>query len=72
MTENHPDDDCVSKPAEPAEPRVCCSGCGAVATSDEALTWLCSVENGGRRYFCDACSRTHLRSIEGRLDSDWW
>jgi len=21
---------------------------------------------------CDTCSRTHLRSIEGKLDSAWW
>lgn len=54
-----------------AVPRVC-AGCGAVAAGDEGLTWLCSVEDGVRRYFCDTCSRTHLRAIEGRLDSGWW
>ncbi|MER6983521.1 hypothetical protein ABT317_42880, partial [Streptomyces carpinensis] len=35
-------------------------------------TWTCSVENGVRCYFCDACSRENLRSIESRLDSAWW
>jgi hypothetical protein len=49
-----------------------CAGCGAVASGDEGLTWVCSVEDGIRRYFCDTCSRTHLRAIEGRLDSSWW
>jgi hypothetical protein len=30
------------------------------------------VENGQRVYFCVACAREHLRSIESRLDSAWW
>jgi hypothetical protein len=30
------------------------------------------MENGVRRFFCDACSRENLRAIEGRLDSSWW
>lgn len=68
VTDNQPDD---ADDSDAAETRVC-SGCGAVATGGEALTWLCSVENGARRYFCDTCSRTHLRSVEGRLDSTWW
>lgn len=36
------------------------------------LTWTTSVENGRRRVFCAACSREHLRAIEGKLDSEWW
>lgn len=36
------------------------------------LTWTTAVENGRRRVFCASCSRTHLRSIEGKLDSAWW
>ncbi|MEU9387394.1 hypothetical protein AB0D38_43575 [Streptomyces sp. NPDC048279] len=35
-------------------------------------TWTCSVENGVREFLCDACSREHLRAIEGRHDSSWW
>lgn len=74
MTENNPDHPGEPGPAaetEGTERRVC-AGCGAVATGAEGLTWLCSVENGARRYFCTTCSRTHLRAIEGRLDSTWW
>jgi hypothetical protein len=48
-----------------------CARCGATAEG-LPLTWICSVENHERRYFCDACARRHLRSIEGRLDSAWW
>ncbi|MFB7595908.1 hypothetical protein [Streptomyces sp. NPDC056160] len=50
---------------------VSCARCGTSA-QEPPPTWACSVENGVRRYFCDACSREHLRSIEGRLDSAWW
>lgn len=49
-----------------------CSLCGTTADDAEALTWTTSVENGRRRVFCDECSSSHLRSIEGKLDSDWW
>ena len=42
-------------------------------TSDEVpFTWITSVENGKRRVYCERCSRDHLRSIESKLDSEWW
>lgn len=50
---------------------VTCERCG-VTHKGLPLTWTCSVENRRRVYFCDACGRRHLRSIEGRLDSAWW
>ncbi|MFB7331910.1 hypothetical protein FNH09_24405 [Streptomyces adustus] len=54
------------------EPRLLeCARCGRSAEGPRP-TWTCSVENGRRRYFCDTCSRDHLRAIEGRLDSAWW
>ncbi|MFI6011930.1 hypothetical protein ACIBAG_24460 [Streptomyces sp. NPDC051243] len=52
------------------EPLVC-ARCGTRAQVPQP-TWTCSVENGVRQYFCDACSRENLRAIEGRLDSAWW
>jgi DNA-directed RNA polymerase subunit RPC12/RpoP len=48
-----------------------CARCGHLAEG-LPLTWTCSVENGQRVYFCVACARKHLRSIESRLDSAWW
>ena len=48
-----------------------CTGCGAIAEGVPA-TWTCSVEDGVRQYLCDECARANIRSIEGRLDSDWW
>ncbi|MFF3335058.1 hypothetical protein ACFYWX_36905 [Streptomyces sp. NPDC002888] len=49
-----------------------CARCGTPAEGPPPVTWTCSVENGVRRYFCEACAREHLRAIEGRLDSSWW
>ncbi|WP_237319990.1 hypothetical protein [Streptomyces sp. JJ36] len=59
----------VEEKNQPA-PTVCYR-CGAVAEG-RPVTWVCSVENGDRRYFCPECSRAHIRAIEGRLDSSWW
>jgi hypothetical protein len=63
-----------------------CGFCGRVSNSAEPsddtaagevpeeipLTWVRSVENGKARVYCDACARTHLRSIESKLDAEWW
>ncbi|WP_371669244.1 hypothetical protein OG985_17205 [Streptomyces sp. NBC_00289] len=55
-----------------AQPQLLvCARCGITAEAPRP-TWVCSVENGSRQYFCDACSRENLRAIEGRLDSAWW
>ncbi|WP_143688180.1 hypothetical protein [Streptomyces sp. 3214.6] len=57
----------------PTEPRpVVCARCGTRAEQPPPVPWTCSVENGARRYFCEACARKNLRAIEGRLDSAWW
>lgn len=53
-----------------------CDFCGRHEREDDdpaaALTWTTAVENGRRRTFCPACSREHLRAMEGKLDSEWW
>lgn len=52
---------------------VTCDFCGASAPDGEApLTWTIAVERGHTKYFCDECSREHLRAIESKLDSEWW
>lgn len=50
---------------------VACAQCGTTA-EELPLTWVSSVERGRTLYYCDACARTNLRSIEARLDSAWW
>lgn len=49
-----------------------CDFCGTDAPAAETLAWTVAVENGRRRTFCVDCSRTHLRAMEGKLDSEWW
>jgi hypothetical protein len=58
-------------------PGQVCARCGATPTGDGAaalarITWTHGIENGRDVWTCDGCSRTHLRSIEGKLDSAWW
>lgn len=50
-----------------------CDFCGRSAPPDEvATTWSTALENGRTRRFCADCTRSHLRSAEARLDSEWW
>lgn len=61
---------------QPARP-VVCGSCGAApagqdATARARLTWSFGVERGRGGWTCVDCSRRHLRSIEGKLDSSWW
>ena len=61
-----------SKPEGGVEQPTTCDFCGRQGTGAETLTWTTSVENGRQRTYCEECSRTHLRAIEGKLDSEWW
>lgn len=58
--------------ADAGSTTVTCSWCGATA-DPMPLTWTSSTERDGRlRLYCERCARENLRSIEGRLDSEWW
>ena len=54
--------------------QLVCATCGRTEPAEGAalLTWVRGVENGRDVWTCDVCSREHLRSIEGKLDSAWW
>lgn len=50
-----------------------CDWCGVVAEDATALLgWTSSVEAGQRRWYCERCSREHVRAIESKLDREWW
>jgi hypothetical protein len=50
-----------------------CTVCGKTAeTEDVPLGWSTGVERGRPVVVCDECTRTHARSIEAKLDSEWW
>lgn len=52
---------------------VTCAFCGKAAEGDPPpLTWTSAVERGRTTWFCDTCSREHLRAMESKLDSEWW
>ncbi|MGI8646296.1 MAG: hypothetical protein ACR2JD_08260 [Nocardioides sp.] len=55
-----------------ADGAVTCDLCGARSDEAAALTWTVATEHGRRKRFCDECSRTHLRAMEGKLDSEFW
>ncbi|WEH35743.1 hypothetical protein PZB75_21705 [Streptomyces sp. AM 4-1-1] len=66
-------DEETDQPDRPDTDGVVCARCGAAPDAGTPpATWVCSMENGDRRYLCDACGRAHLRAIEGRLDPAWW
>jgi hypothetical protein len=56
--------------------RMTCATCGRTPPPGDLgaarLTWTHGVENGRAVWTCPDCSRRHLRSIEGKLDSTWW
>jgi hypothetical protein len=53
--------------------RPVCAVCGATADGDDVpLGWSTGVERGRRVVVCEACTRSHARSIEAKLDSEWW
>ena len=57
------------------EAMVCgtCGGTPAAAQRAAALlSWARGTELGRVVWTCPECSRRHLRSIEGKLDSQWW
>lgn len=52
---------------------VACAVCGRTPEGDDVPpTWTVQTERGRRQWVCDTCTREHLRSIEARLDTEWW
>ncbi|MFC7623660.1 hypothetical protein [Microlunatus sp. GCM10028923] len=55
-----------------------CTGCGREPEPDEP-TWTWSQERLADDetedqvvFLCPACAREHARSIEAKLDAEWW
>jgi hypothetical protein len=50
-----------------------CTWCGTQAAGPPP-TWSLQTSDRGRglEWLCEACTRANVRSIEGKLDSDWW
>lgn len=54
-----------------AAQEVTCTGCGA-REAPQPPTWSAQVSARGTTVLCEDCTRTHVRSIEARLDEQWW
>lgn len=55
------------------ETPVACAWCGTVAPGGTApLDWVADVAGGRTRHYCPTCAREHLRSIEAKLEQEWW
>ena len=35
-------------------------------------TWSVGRDDGRETVLCDVCTREHARSIEAKLDAEWW
>jgi uncharacterized membrane protein len=51
---------------------VYCGVCGTLAATGAPPTWSMQTSERGLQMLCDECTRTNIRSIEGRLDEAWW
>jgi hypothetical protein len=54
-----------------------CSRCGATSDDDDGGAglppgWSLSSSARGVDRLCAACTRTHVRDIEAKLDEEWW
>lgn len=50
-----------------------CDFCGChEADTSRLLAWTTAVERGRTKSFCESYSRRYVRSMEAKLDSDWW
>ena len=56
------------------EMALVCATCGRQPSPDEpaGLTWTLSADEGRTVWTCPECSRRYLRSIESKLDPEWW
>jgi hypothetical protein len=52
---------------------VACDSCGRTAEGvTPPITWSLSIERGRAVRLCEECTRTNLRAMEGKLDSQFW
>ena len=50
-----------------------CNLCGATASKAQSLTWVLEFDpRRGRVLTCPDCARRYLRSIEAKLDTEYW
>ncbi len=53
-------------------PQAYCSWCGATSPDGVPLSWSMQTSERGVQVLCEPCTRTNVRSIEAKLDGEWW
>jgi hypothetical protein len=63
----------LSGPVKPGDQRIsaACQLCGQ-AVPDAPVTWMLEHGPRGPVWTCPDCARAHLRSIEAKLDQEYW
>lgn len=57
---------------EPIMATITCSYCGRIAEEPQ-LTWVLEFDpRRGSIWICRDCARANLRSIEAKLDQEYW
>lgn len=51
---------------------VACGMCGTVVQGQPPLTWSTQSGPRGVTQVCQQCTRDNLRSIEAKLEQEWW
>ncbi len=50
---------------------VTCAGCGAQEPA-QPLTWSRQTGRGAELLLCEGCTRANVRSIEAKLEPEYW
>ena len=70
-TDGGPLDPIASDPGA-AAPIVACALCGVTAAGPP-ITWMHEQDHRrGGIWYCERCARENLRSVEAKLDAQWW
>ncbi|SDO21165.1 hypothetical protein SAMN04515671_0160 [Nakamurella panacisegetis] len=57
---------------DPDLPVTACARCGTTAAGPP-LSWMFEMDRRrGGVWFCDRCARENLRSVEAKLNQEWW
>ena len=49
-----------------------CQVCGATGSGEELLQWVMDRRADRTSWTCPRCATTHIRSLEAKLDPEWW
>lgn len=54
------------------EPGAACQVCGRTGSGAELLQWVMDRRAGVVSRTCPACAAANIRSLEAKLEPEWW